>query len=355
MLVLRTFIHLLISVSFLVSPLPVRTQEVVPGGPVLSASPEKLQQTLSETHKKYQGLKDGKVYISGSEQVDPDLFGIAIATVDGQVFKVGDADTPFPIQSLSKLFVYGLALEDHGREEMLKKVGVNATGLPYNSIIAADVRAPTAENPKALQNPMVSAGAIATASLIKGATEEKKWERVRGMYARYAGRDLPLNEQVYQAEMKNTAMSRALAELLSAYKLLYARVDETIARYLKGTSVNITAKDLAVMGATLANGGINPLTKERAVKEKYVQNILSAMAIAGLYDDSGKWMFTVGLPAKSGVGGGIVAVVPGRFAIAVYSPPLDSRGNSVRGVKVVEELSRRWYLHIFAPRRPESQ
>ncbi len=355
MLVLRTFIHLLILVSFLVSPLPVRTQEVAPGGPVLSASSEKLQQTLSETHKKYQGLKDGKVHISGSEQVDPDLFGIAIATVDGQVFKVGDADTLFPIQSLSKLFVYGLALEDHGREEMLKKVGVNATGLPYNSIIAADVRAPTAENPKALQNPMVSAGAIATASLIKGATEEEKWERVRGMYARYAGRELLLNEQVYQAEMKKSAMTWALAQLLSAYKLLYSGVNETIARYLKGTSVNITTKDLAVMGATLANGGINPLTKERAVKRKYVQNILSAMAIAGLYDDSGKWMFTVGLPAKSGVGGGIVAVVPGRFAIAVYSPPLDSRGNSVRGVKVVEELSRRWYLHIFAPQRAESR
>jgi len=155
--------------------------------------------------------------------------------------------------------------------------------------------------------------------------------------------------------MKNTAMTRALAELLSAYKLLYSGVNETIARYLKGTSVNITAKDLAVMGATLANGGINPVTKEHAVKEKYVQNILSAMAIAGLYDDSGKWMFTIGLPAKSGVGGGIVAVVPGRFAIAVYSPPLDSRGNSVRGVKVVEELSKLWKLHIFAPRRPESR
>ncbi len=238
---------------------------------------------------------------------------------------------------------------------MLEKVGVNATGLPYNSIIASDVRGPSPGRSKALQNPMVSAGAIATASLIKGATEQEKWERVLSMYGRYAGRELTLNEQVYQAEMKNPAMVRAETELLSAYNLLYSGVDVTVARYLKGTSVNITAKDLAIMGATLANGGISPLTKERAVEEKYVQNILSVMVTAGLYDDSGKWLFEVGLPAKSGVGGGIVAVVPGRFAIAVYSPPLDLRGNSVRGVRAVEELSRRWNLHILTPQQGKSR
>lgn len=307
----------------------------------------KPEETLLEVHQKYRGIKDGEVYTSGAEKVDPDLFGIAIATVGGKVYKVGNAHTPFPIQSISKIFIYGLALEDHGRDLMLEKVGVNATGLPYNSIIASNVRA------EKLQNPMVSAGAIATASLIKGSTEKEKWARVRLMFARYAGHELALNEAVYCAEMKKSAMSRALAELLGAYELLYDGVDNTIARYLKGTSQNITAKDLAVMGATLANWGINPLTQERAVEEKYVQNILSVMVTAGLYDDSGKWLFKIGLPAKSGVGGGILAVVPGRFSIAVYSPPLDSRGNSVRGIKVVEDLSKRWNLHMLAPQVSE--
>jgi len=355
MLCLRTIISLLILGLFLISPLPAQTKKVVTGAKVLPVSSEKLQQTLLETLQKFRGLKSGKAYSSGSEKVDPNWFGIAIATVDGQIFKVGDADWAFPIQSISKLFLYGLALEDHGRKNMLEKVGVNATGLPYNSIIASDVRTPSSGNPKALQNPMVSAGAIATASLIKGTTEQEIWERVLSMHTRYAGRELTLNEQVYQAEMKNSAMTRALAELLSAYNLLYSGVDVTVARYLKGTSINVTAKDLAMMGATLANGGINPLTKERAVEEKYVQNILSVMVTAGLYEDAGRWLFQIGLPAKSGVGGGIVAVVPGRFAIAVYSPPLDFRGNSVRGVRVVEELSRRWNLHILAPQQGKSR
>ena len=308
-----------------------------------------VEQALSELHDKYRSLNDGEVYTSGSEQVDPGLFGIAVATVDGHTYEIGDANVPFPIQSISKPFVYGLALADHGPEIMLERVGVNATGLPYNSIIASNVRAQT------LQNPMVSAGALATASLVKGSTEEEKWDRVRLMFARYAGHELPLNEEVYRAEMENSAMTRALAELLSAYTLLYARVEDTVARYLKGTSQNITVKDLAVMGATLANWGTNPLTRERAVEEEYVQNILSVMVTAGFYDDSGEWLFNVGLPGKSGVGGGIVVVVPGRFAIAVYSPPLDSSGNSIRGVKVVEELSQRWNLHLLAPQAAESR
>jgi glutaminase len=306
-----------------------------------------IEETLAEVYRKYRGVKDGEVYTSGTEKVSSELFGIVIATVDGKVYKVGNADISFPIQSISKPFIYGLALEDHGRETMLEKVGVNATGLPYNSIIASNVRA------EKLQNPMVSAGAIATASLIKGSTEKEKWARVRLMFASYAGHELPLNEAVYHAEMKKSAMSRALAELLSAYEILYDGVDDTIARYLKGTSLNITAKDLAVMGATLANWGVNPLTQERAVEKKYVQNILSVMVTAGLYDDSGKWLFKIGLPAKSGVCGGILAVVPGRFSIAVYSPPLDSRGNSVRGIKVMEDLSNRWSLHMLAPQAAE--
>ncbi|UCF81503.1 MAG: glutaminase A [Acidobacteriota bacterium] len=349
MKVLKIYIHLLLFVLFIASPHVSWAEEAFSAGTILPTSPQEIEQTLSEMHQKYMALKDGEVYISGTEQVNPDWFGIAIATVDGRVHMVGNADTPFPIQSIAKPFVYGLALEDHGREIMLKKVGVNATGLPYDSIIASTVRA------KQLQNPMVSAGAIATTSLIKGSTAKKKWARVRRVFSRYAGHTLPLNEQVYQAEMKQSAMSRALAELLSAYHLLYAKVDDTIALYLKGTSQSVTAKDLAIMGATLANWGANPLTQERAIKEKYVQNILSAMVTAGLYDDSGEWLFKVGLPGKSGVGGGIVAVVPGRFAVAVYSPPLDSSGNSVRGVHVVQDLSNRWDLHMFSPRREESR
>ena len=310
--------------------------------------PTTILQTLEELHETYRDLTGGTPYTTpGLEPVDPDLFGIALATVEGETYGVGDSEVGFAIQSISKAFLYGLALEDHGREAMLDLVGVNATGLPFGSVIASDVRTPLPPRKKALQNPMVSAGAIATVSVIDGDTEDEKWARTRAMFARYAGEELALDEELYEAVLSHSDGSLTLAYLLSGDGMLYGDPSETVARYLKGTSQALTTTQLAIMGATLANGGVNPMTQERALSETHVQNVLSAMVTAGLYDGSGRWFFRVGLPAKSGVGGGLVAVVPGRFGVAVYAPPLDSQGNSVRGAAVIQDLSERWSLHLF--------
>jgi glutaminase len=274
---------------------------------------------------------------------------------------VGDSDRPFPIQSTAKAFTYGLALEDHGAGVLLDRVGVNATGLPYNSLFASEIR------PRRLQNPMVSAGAIATMALIRGSSEEDKWHRVQQAFSRFAGEDLPFDSSVFQYESAHNAQSLALAYGLLMRELLWFPCREStpdcftapteeevaalIARYLRSTSQEVTARRLAVMGATLANGGINPQTNVRAVSPENVPYILSAMTTAGMYDASGEWLSRVGLPAKSGVSGNVLAVVPGRMGIAVFSPPLDDSGNSVRGARVIEDLARRWALHLFASPR----
>ena len=272
---------------------------------------------------------------------DPNAFGIVIATVDGRVISVGDSKLIFPLQSLSKAFVFGLALKDNGNEAMLKKVGVHATGFPYGSLAAMEVRATK------LQNPMVSAGAIAVTSTIAGSNSEEKWDRTLRFMKAFAGRDVEPMRAVYDAEMASNNGSLAKAWVLRNYELLYAEPNATVGRYLHACSIGVTAEDLAIMGATLANGGVNPKTKERIVSAETARSQLSAMVTAGMYDDSGPWLFRVGLPAKSGVSGGVVAIVPNRLAIAVYSPPLDPYGNSVRASKVIKDLSDRWKLHVL--------
>ena len=323
----------------------------------LSAS--EIRATLEELHRTHRAVNVGKVYQSGAKQVDASWFGIAVAAADGTVTAVGDADRVFPIQSTAKIFTYGLALEDHGAKTVRQRVGVNATGLPYGSLIASEVRA------RPRQNPMVSAGAISTMALIKGSSETDKWQRVQAAFAGYAGEPVSLNTDVFQFEISHNTHSLALAYALLTRELLWmpcvertpdcfkgpanGEVEAVIERYLKSTSQNVTARRLALMGATLANGGVNPKTKVRAVSRENLPFILSAMVTAGMYDASGDWMSDVGIPAKSGVSGNIVAVVPNRMAIAVYSPPLDEQGNSVRGVRVIKDLARRWSLHLFAP------
>ncbi len=317
-----------------------------------------IEATLKEVHRAYRSVDAGTVYKSGAKRVDAAWFGIAVATVDGEIYTVGDSDRPFPIQSTAKAFTYGLALEDHGAGVLLERVGVNATGLPYNSLVASEIR------PRRLQNPMVSAGAIATMALIRGSSEEDKWHRVQQAFARFAGEDLPFDSRVFQYESANNAQSLALAYGLLMRELLWLPCGEgppdclaaptekevaaLIARYLRSTSQEVTARRLAVMGATLANGGVNPQTNVRAGSPENVAYILSAMTTAGMYDASGEWLSRVGLPAKSGVSGNVLAVVPGRMGIAVFSPPLDDSGNSVRGARVIEDLARRWSLHLFA-------
>ncbi|MHC4938478.1 MAG: glutaminase A [Planctomycetota bacterium] len=301
------------------------------------------RKALEDLHAKYRGDTEGKNadYIPQLAKVDAKLFGIAIVTVDGKVYEVGDTKTRFTIQSVAKPFVYSLALDDHGVEDVTKRVGVEPTGLPFNSIIASEVRA------SPLQNPLVNAGAIAVASLIKGKDPAEKYRRAHERIEAFAGSKLEIDNAVYESEMATNKKNLSIANLLLNGGLLYGDVEDSVERYTRAGCIAIHCRDLAIMGATLANRGVNPVTKKVVLTPGHVTNVLSVMTMAGMYDYSGEWFFRVGLPAKSGVGGGIVAVVPGNFAIATFAPPLDKNGNSVKGIKVITELSKRWNLHLL--------
>jgi glutaminase len=302
-----------------------------------------FQSFLQELYSKYKSLHDGKVasYIPELAKVDPDLFSICAMTTDGRGFDVGDADQLFTIQSISKVFVYGLALEDRGRDYVLTRVGVEPTGDAFNSIILD-------ERSQRPYNPMVNAGAIATTSLIKGAGPTERLNRLLEMFRRYIGRhDIFIDISVFMSERTTGHRNRAMAHLMHHFGMIDDKFDEALDLYFQQCSLMVTCRDLAVMAATLANNGVNPITKEQAVDCAYVKDILSVMYTCGMYNFAGEWAYTVGLPAKSGVSGGIIVVVPNQIGIAVFSPLLDERGNSVRGVKVCEELSRQFGLHMF--------
>jgi len=333
---------------------------VLPPAPVASVGATDVNATLAALLAAHRDRSGGKIYQSGADYVDPTWFGIALVTVTGEVFMAGDAERTFPIQSTAKPFTYGLALEDHGLDNMLTNVGVNATGLPFDSLIAAAIR------PRRLENPMVSAGAISTTAMIRGKNDAHKWRRVNDVFARYAGTDVSIMDEIYDYEIAHSAGSRALAYSLLVQDLFHVPcgwdappncfevpdrdgIQTVVARYLKSTSQMVSARLLATMAATLANGGTNPISGKRALQSKHVPHVLSAMVTAGMYDSAGEWFSRAGLPAKSGVSGNVIAVVPGRFGIAVYSPPLDASGNSVRGVAALRDLSDRWGLHILAP------
>lgn len=303
---------------------------------------------LNDVHKKYRSLNDGAVadYIPELALAKPEWFGICVVTAEGQVFEVGDCDQLFTIQSISKAFVFGLALEDHGREYVNSKVSVEPTGEAFNSIVLDEAT----NRP---YNPMVNAGAIATADLIKGQNGTERLKRLLEMFKRYTGRDHDINVPVFLSEKATGHRNRAMAYLMLNFGMVSEKLDETLDLYFQQCSILVNAKDLAMIAATLANGGINPVTKERAVDERYVQDIISVMLTCGMYDASGEWAYRVGMPAKSGVGGGILAVVPGKLGIGTFSPPLDQKGNSVRGIKVCEELSRDFGLHLFNVAKPE--
>ncbi len=303
---------------------------------------------LNDVHKKYRSLNDGAVadYIPELALAKPEWFGICVVTAEGQVFEVGDCDQLFTIQSISKAFVFGLALEDHGREYVNSKVSVEPTGEAFNSIVLDEAT----NRP---YNPMVNAGAIATADLIKGQNGTERLKRLLEMFKRYTGRDHDINVPVFLSEKATGHRNRAMAYLMLNFGMVSEKLDETLDLYFQQCSILVNAKDLAMIAATLANGGINPVTKERAVDERYVQDIISVMLTCGMYDASGEWAYRVGMPAKSGVGGGILAVVPGKLGIGTFSPPLDQKGNSVRGIKVCEELSRDFGLHLFSVAKPE--
>jgi glutaminase len=305
-----------------------------------AASP--FRDVLREMHAQYQAVHEGAVatYIPELAKANPDWFGISVVTTDGQSLDVGDSQQLFTIQSISKPFVFGLALEDHGREHVLTKVGVEPTGEAFNAIVLD-------ESSNRPFNPMVNAGAIATADLINGRDFPERLERLLKMFSRYCGRDVYIDNAVFLSERATGHRNRAMGHLMLNFGMISDRVEETLELYFQQCSVLVSSHDLAVMGATLANGGVNPITKVRAIKSDLVKDLLASMLSCGMYDYAGEWAYRVGIPAKSGVAGGLLGVIPGKMGIGVFSPRLDSKGNTVRGIKVFKDLSERFGLHIF--------
>lgn len=298
---------------------------------------------LQYLHTLIDELKDideGKVadYIPELGLADKSWFGIAVATVDGKIYAAGDIDKEFTIQSISKAFTYALALEDNGVEQVSSKIEIEPSGDVFNAISLDASGRPS--------NPMINAGAIATVGMLSG-SDDTVYEKIRGKYSEFAGRQLKLDEKVYQSESDTGHRNRAIGYMLRNFNIIQRNPQPVLENYFKQCSILINCQDLAIMGATLANNGVNPVTKKRVVQGDYIKYVLSVMSTCGMYDYSGNWLYQIGLPAKSGVGGGILAVLPGELSIAVFSPPLDERGNSSKGIKVLERMSRYFNLHVF--------
>lgn len=308
----------------------------------ITAAASPFRNYLNDLYEKYRPLNEGAIadYIPELALAKPEWFGICAVTTGGKIFDVGNCTQSFTIQSISKAFVFGLALEDYGRDYVNSKVSVEPTGEAFNSIVLDEVT----NRP---YNPMVNAGAIATTDLIKGSSSTERLKRVLAMFKRYTGRDHDINVPVFLSEKATGYRNRAMAYLMLNFGMVSDKIDETLDLYFQQCSIMVNAQDLALMAATLANGGINPVTQERAIAETYVQDVISVMLTCGMYDASGEWCYRVGMPAKSGVGGGITAVVPGQLGIGTFSPLLDAKGNSWRGIKVCEDLSKDFGLHLF--------
>jgi glutaminase len=281
-------------------------------------------------------------YYPALAQVPVDLFGICIAGIDGTLYSAGDALFPFTIMSVSKPFVFALVCQVYGAEQVRQKLGVNSTGLPFNSLLALEL------NPSRLTNPMVNPGAIAATSLVPGASIEAKWQFIYQGLARFAGRELTLNEEVYTSASASNQRNQVIARLLASYDRLYADPMDAVDLYTRQCSLDVTATDLAVMAATLADGGVNPVTKEQVIDRALCPPVLAVMATAGMYETSGDWLYDIGLPGKSGVGGGIITVAPGKGGLGTFSPRLDRAGNSVRGQLATKFLSTHLGLNVFA-------
>ena len=301
-----------------------------------------IQAYLDSLHARLASNQDGALanYIPELSKADPSWFSISLVTMDGVVYSTGDSDQKFTIQSISKPFVFATALADRGVELVTSKVGVEPSGDAFNSISL---------NPKtgAPLNPMINAGAIATASLVSGATPEAQWERIQSSMSAFVGRDLSLDADVYRSESDTGFRNRAIAWMLKNFGIIDGEPMASLENYFRQCSLLVDCRDLAFMAATLANGGIHPVTGQRALPSEHVERVLSVMATCGMYDFAGSWLYEVGMPAKSGVGGGIIAVLPGRFGIGIFSPLLDPKGNSVRGIEVCRHLSRDFGLHVF--------
>ncbi len=296
---------------------------------------ERIEAALEAAHAQFKDLKEGANadYIPALAKVDPNIFGIALVTVDGRVYTKGDVGSEVSIQSISKVFTMAKVIEEQGPEAIANNMGVDATGQVFNSINAVE------QYKGSEMNAMVNPGAITATSMVSGATRDEIWNKILSYYGDFAGRPLSVNQEVFRSESETNQRNQAIAMLMYAYGHIKDDPLRATDIYTEQCSVSVNAKDLATMAATLANGGTNPVTGKVVMKAENVPEVLAVMATAGLYDDSGKWLYKTGLPAKSGVGGGIIAVSPGKFGIAVISPPLDAAGNSVKAQKTIEAVS----------------
>jgi glutaminase len=303
-----------------------------------------FQRVVDDAYAKFKDVKEGKNadYIPILATIPSNLFGVVIVTRDGKIYQAGDVDYKFSIQSVSKPFTAGLIMAQQSPQVLDDKIGVEPTGLPFNSKMALEIY----PNKRSV-NPLVNAGAIAAVSLVQATSEADRWNKVLENLNGYAGRPLTVLEEVYKSEYETAFGNRAIANNLYNYGRLYSDPEEALRVYTRECSVGVSARDLGMMGATLANEGVNPLTKKRVLPAEHVPELLAIMATAGFYDESGEWMFTAGLPSKTGVGGGIVAVVPGRFAIAAFSPPLNEAGNSVKSLKSIRYIAGTLGVGVF--------
>ena len=303
-----------------------------------------VRSVVTEAYERYRTNDSGAVadYIPVLGNASPDLFGIAVVGARGRSFGIGDVETRFSIQSVSKPFVFALVCDQIGYDAARHKLGVNGTGFPFDSLMAVEL------NAARTMNPLVNAGAIASTSLIAGDTAEEKWDAVRAGLSRFAGRDLTMSTEVYESESTSNGRNRGVAQLLESYGRLYFDSEQATDVYTRQCSLEVTVHDLAVMGATLADGGVNPVTGVRVIGPGICRRVLAVMAVAGLYELSGDWLYEIGMPGKSGVSGGIVTVSPGKGGLATYSPPLDQAGNSVRGQLATKYLAERLGLNLFA-------
>ena len=310
--------------------------------------PKEFQRLVDAAYAKFKNLQEGKNadYIPILTKTPSELFGVVIATRDGRIYTAGDVDYKFSIQSVSKPFTAALVMTQQSPAVLDAKIGVEPTGLPFNSRLAIETY-----KDKRSVNPLVNAGAIAAVSLVQASSEAERWNLILQNISDFAGSPVPLTvlEDVYDSEYTTAFGNRAIANLLYNYDRLYSEPEEAMRVYTRQCSIGVSARDLAIMGATLANLGVNPLTKKRVMRAEDVPELLAIMATAGFYDESGEWMYTAGLPAKTGVGGGIVAVVPGRFAIAAFSPRLNEAGNSVRALNAIRFISGELGVGVFGP------
>jgi glutaminase len=304
---------------------------------------EQVRELVDEAYRRFKPNSDGKnsqVY-PALARVPEDMFGICVVGTAGEVYAVGDAEHEFSIMSVSKPFLFALICEQIGPKQAHAKLGANSTGYPFNSLAGIEF------SPDGRTNPMVNAGAIATTSLVPGATTDEKWSFIHDGLSRFAGRRLPLNQEVYASASATNFRNRSIARMLQSLDRIYCDPPEATDLYTRQCSLNVSARDLAIMGATLADGGVNPVTKERVVDPSVCHYALAVMATAGLYETSGDWLYEIGLPGKSGIGGGIVTVSPGKGGLGTFAPLLDGAGNSVKGQLAAKFLSQGLGLDLF--------